>query len=193
MNLQKKLRNKEYRDSFTAEYIYSRIPLKIRAMRERRGLSQDDLGRLAGVKQEWVSRLEDPNYGRLTLSTLLKLASAFDVALNVDFVPYSEILNRSTRLSRQDFDVPSFQEENRVVTAEVAAKGLHFSQGLLAPTQLVPVTPTVSLGSTNTATFLPTHPATSNHNSPLFLVHKQRALSGNEQAPIAREFQAAAG
>jgi transcriptional regulator with XRE-family HTH domain len=112
MNLQKKLKNKEYRDSFAAEYIYSRIPLKIRAMRERRDLSQQELGKLAAVKQEWVCKLEDPNYGRLTLATLLKLASAFDVGLNVDFVPFSEILDHSTHLSNEDFDVASYDEEN---------------------------------------------------------------------------------
>jgi len=123
MNLQKKLKNKEYRDSFAAEYIYSRIPLKIRAMRERRHLSQQELGRLAGVRQEWVCKLEDPNYGRLTLATLLKIAAAFDVGLNVDFVPFSQVLDRSTHLSSQDFDVASFNEENLTAPLEAAARG----------------------------------------------------------------------
>src|SRR5260370_22628243 len=130
MNLQKKLKNKEYRDSFAAEYIYSRVPLKIRAMRERRGLSQQELGKLAGVKQEWVCKLEDPNYGRLTLATLLKIASTFDVGLNVDIVPFSEILDRSTHLSSQDFDVASFDEENRAIPLEAAARGRDLYAGL---------------------------------------------------------------
>src|SRR5260370_34326326 len=102
MNLQKKLKNKEYRDSFAAEYIYSRVPLKIRAMRERRGLSQQALGKPAGVKQEWVCKLEDPNYGRVTLATQLKMASSFDLGLNVDFGAFAEIRPRCTRMSVQD-------------------------------------------------------------------------------------------
>lgn len=106
-----KFRDKEYRDAFVGEYIFSRVPLKIRAMRDVRDMSQEKLGRLAGIAQPWVSKLEDPTYGRLTISTLLKIASAFDVALYVDFVPFSEILNRSASLSRESFDVCSFADD----------------------------------------------------------------------------------
>src|SRR5262249_28742618 len=79
--------------------------------RERRQLSQKALGKAVGVKQEWISKLEDPNYGRLTISTLLKVASAFDCGLIVDFVPYSRILNSSTHLTPASFDVPSYSED----------------------------------------------------------------------------------
>jgi transcriptional regulator with XRE-family HTH domain len=115
MNLRKQLlekfKDKEYRDSFVREFIYSRLPLKIRAMRDRREMSQAELGEKAGVAQAWVSKLEDPNYGRLTISTLLKIASSFDCGLSVDFVPFSQILNGATRLSPRAFDVPSFSED----------------------------------------------------------------------------------
>lgn len=106
-----KFKNKKYRDAFVAENIFSRLPLKIRAMREGRHLSQGRLGELAGVKQEWVSKLENPSYGRLTISTLLKLASAFDCGLFVDFVPFSKVLNDATNLSPESFDVPSFKDD----------------------------------------------------------------------------------
>jgi transcriptional regulator with XRE-family HTH domain len=192
MNLQKKLKNKEYRDSFAAEYIYSRIPLKIRAMRERRRLSQQELGRLAGVKQEWISKLEDPNYGRLTLSTLLRVASAFDVGLNVDFVPFSEIFERSTHLSDEDFDVASFDEENRPVPPEAAARGMDLYAAILAPVQKCSATPTIPLFSTNIARQLPTRTVTHNRGSAIFVVDKREVLSGNEQAPIVNELPAAA-
>jgi hypothetical protein len=36
------------------------------------------------MAQTWVSKLEDPNYGKLTISTLLKVASAFDVGLQIE-------------------------------------------------------------------------------------------------------------
>jgi transcriptional regulator with XRE-family HTH domain len=115
-NLQRQLRekfsDKEYRDAYVAEYIYSRIPLKIRALREERNMSQAELGEKAGIAQPWVSKLEDPNYGRLTISTLLRVASAFDVGLFVDFVPFSEIVNRSSNLTSESFEVPSFTVEN---------------------------------------------------------------------------------
>jgi transcriptional regulator with XRE-family HTH domain len=192
MNLLKKLKNKEYRDSFAAEYIYSRIPLKIRAMRERRRLSQQELGHLAGVKQEWVSKLEDPNYGRLTLSTLLKVASAFDVGLNVDFVPFSEIFDRSTHLSNEDFDVASFDEENRAATREVAAKGIDLYAGILAPAQKSSTAPTTSLLSMNIASQLPVRTVAHNRGSMMFVVNQREVLTGIEQAPIVSNLPGAA-
>ncbi|MGI0080084.1 MAG: helix-turn-helix domain-containing protein [Nitrososphaerales archaeon] len=106
-----KLSDKEYRDAYVEEFIFSRIPLKIRAMRDDREMSQTELGRKAGIAQPWVSKLEDPNYGRLTISTLLRVASAFDVGLYVDFVPFSEILGQSTSLSPDSFQVKSFDDE----------------------------------------------------------------------------------
>lgn len=116
--LLEKFADKEYRDNFVQEYIFSRVPLKIKSMRDARDMSQQDLGQMAGIAQPWVSKLEDPNYGRLTLSTLLKIASAFDVALHVDFVPFSEILNRSTLLSEDDFAVPSYDSDKTLVYVE---------------------------------------------------------------------------
>ena len=106
--LARKLQDKEYRDHFIAEGIYSALPLKIYSLREQRGLSQRELGKKIGVAQAWVSKLEDPNYGKLTLSTLLKLASAFDVGLEVDFVPFSKVLSDVVNLSPESFKVPSF-------------------------------------------------------------------------------------
>lgn len=109
--LVRKLQSKEYRDAFTAEQIFSHLPLKIRSLRESRHLSQKQLGEKAGVAQAWVSKLEDPNYGKLTLSTLLRLASAFDVGLEVDFVPFSRVLDRALKLSPESFEVRSFAED----------------------------------------------------------------------------------
>jgi len=106
------MRNKEYRDAFVAEQIFSRVPLKIRALREQRNLSQKELGEKAGgMAQAWVSKLEDPNYGQLTISTLLRIASACDVGLQIDFVPFSQVLNSAVTLSEESFSVPSFEQD----------------------------------------------------------------------------------
>ena len=39
-----------------------------------------------------ISRYENPDYGKYSISTLLELAAAFDVALAVRFVPFSELV-----------------------------------------------------------------------------------------------------
>ncbi|MBI3967130.1 MAG: helix-turn-helix transcriptional regulator, partial [Chloroflexi bacterium] len=79
------LRDKEYRDIFVEEHISTGLSFQIRAMREQRGWTQEDLGQRAGMAQQRVCQLENPNYGRFSLSTLKRLASAFDVALAVHF------------------------------------------------------------------------------------------------------------
>ncbi len=107
--LKEKFRDKEYRDGFVSEGIFSRLPLKIRALREQCHLSQKQLGEKTGVAQAWVSKLEDPNYGKLTLTTLLRLASAFDVGLEVDFVPFSKVLDDALSPSQESFKVASFE------------------------------------------------------------------------------------
>lgn len=93
-NLFTKLKNdKRYRDLYVSEYIQTGTPFQIRALRNLREWSQEFLAQKAGMKQNVVSRLEDPSYGKLTLKTLLRMASAFDVALLVKFVPFSRFLN----------------------------------------------------------------------------------------------------
>jgi transcriptional regulator with XRE-family HTH domain len=115
--LLKKLEDKEYRDAFVAEQIYSRLPLKIRGLREDRELTQKELGEKAGMAQAWVSKLEDPNYGKLTISTLLKIASACDVGLYVDFVPFSHVLDSAANLDRESFTVKSYVEDTALLLA----------------------------------------------------------------------------
>jgi transcriptional regulator with XRE-family HTH domain len=103
--------DKEYRDLFVAEQIFSRLPLKIRIMRKSRKMKQRELAQRAGVTPEWITQVENPNYGRFTLRTLLKIAAAFDVGLSVDFVPYSKVLNDTLNLAPNSFQVPSSHED----------------------------------------------------------------------------------
>jgi transcriptional regulator with XRE-family HTH domain len=103
--------SKEYRDAFIAEHIYTRLPLKIRGLREQRGWSQKELGEKVGMAQAWVSKLEDPSYGKYTIATLLRLASAFDVGLDIDFKLFSKILDKALRLTPESFEVASFADD----------------------------------------------------------------------------------
>jgi len=134
-----KFNDKEYRDSFVAEQIFSRLPLKIRYLREEQKLTQKQLGTLAGMAQTWVSKLEDPNYGKLTISTLLKIASALDVGLQIDFVSYSKVLDNAMRLTGASFSVPRFENDHSLsvqwtgVTVGTANPSLAGATGNLIP------------------------------------------------------------
>lgn len=105
-----KLRDKRYRDAYVASNIRIGIPYQIRALREQeeRKWSQGELGKRAGKPRNVISRLENPEYGQLTIRTLLELASAFDVALLVKYVSYSRFLNEFEDVSPQALEVPSF-------------------------------------------------------------------------------------
>lgn len=111
------LRDKEYRDAFVADHIDTGLAFQIRATREARGWSQKDLGRRAGMAQERVSVLEDPDYGKLTVTTLKRLASAFDTALVVRFVPFSQLVDWATDLSPESLAVPDFEHDHALSSA----------------------------------------------------------------------------
>jgi transcriptional regulator with XRE-family HTH domain len=103
-----KLRRKEYRDEYTAEHVRTGIAYQIRALREQRGMRQGELAAALRKPQSVVNRLEDPDYGRMSISTLLEVASAFDVALSVRYVSYPEFLRLNEHVSPDAMQVASF-------------------------------------------------------------------------------------
>ena len=114
----KKLRNKEYRDSFVASQISNTIAAQIFSLREARGWKQAEVAVRAGMKQSRISDLEDPNYENYQTRTLVKLASAFDVGLVVKFVPFSELAKWSANLSPRDFLPTEFLKDGIVPEIE---------------------------------------------------------------------------
>jgi|GEM_PF-1432963 len=119
------LLDKDYRRQFVAERIYARLPLKIRFLRGDR--TQQQIAEKAGKAQTWISKLEDPNYGKFTLATLLDVAAAFDVGLEVDFVPFSYLLDEITNVSQSTFSVPSFEQEAASLFENVQRRSLQTS------------------------------------------------------------------
>ena len=109
--LERELQDPEFRHEFMAEHIRSGIAYQIRAMRDARGWNQKKLAAKAGKPQSVVSRLEDPDYGKVTIFTLIELAKAFDVALLVRFVGFGELLIRTTDLSPDALNAPNFDDD----------------------------------------------------------------------------------
>lgn len=117
-SLREDLKDKEYRDAFVAAYVRNGIAFQIRAMRESRGWDQKKLAdKMGNAKlQPIVSRYENPDYGRFSMTTLLDLARAFDVGLIVRFAPFSELIDRDGDFADESLDVESYARE--IVTCQ---------------------------------------------------------------------------
>jgi transcriptional regulator with XRE-family HTH domain len=88
-------------------------------MREHAKWSQDELAKKVGMNQNAISRLENPGYGKATLTTLRRIASALDVALVVRFVSFRQLADwvsgtpfLDKGLSSESFGVLNFAREN---------------------------------------------------------------------------------
>jgi transcriptional regulator with XRE-family HTH domain len=101
-----------FREAFNLENVYTTICFQLRALREQRNMTQGKLGKAAHMAPERISILEDPNAeSKPTLKTLLRLASALDVGLDVRFVSFSEVLTHSVHTDMGELEVPSFMDE----------------------------------------------------------------------------------
>jgi transcriptional regulator with XRE-family HTH domain len=106
-----KLQNKEYRDSFVSSNIDVGVAFQIRALRKQRNYTQKKIAKISGMKQERISALENPS-NTPNISTLKKIANAFDVGLIVRFIPIGELLEWQINLSNESLNVPSFNEDH---------------------------------------------------------------------------------
>ncbi len=103
-----RLARKDYRQEFMREMVRGWVSHQIKALREERGLSQDELGVLCHKPQATIGRLESPNYGRWNITSLFELAEAFDVALEVKFVSWPQFLRSTDDTSEEAMRVSSW-------------------------------------------------------------------------------------
>lgn len=105
----RRLASKEYRDAYVASKITNNLAFQVYSLRESRGWTQGDLAGMAGTKQPAISRLERAA-GSASVSTLKKIAAAFDVGLLIKFVPISQLVDEANS-EVLDRAVPSFADD----------------------------------------------------------------------------------
>lgn len=110
--LWRKLRDKAYRDGYTESQLSIEVPFQIRAIRKARGWTQAQLAERSGIPQARISHIEQAGRDPLSLRTLYRLAAAFDVGLQVQFVSFSELVRREAAFDPETFRVPSFAEDH---------------------------------------------------------------------------------
>ncbi len=114
-------RSIEARARFVESHLSKHLAYQLRSLREREGWSQVELARNVEMNQNAISRLENPNYGKATLTTLRRIARVFDVAIIVRFVPFSQLADWVSGTPRLDLGLspeslclPSFSQEHGV-------------------------------------------------------------------------------
>jgi transcriptional regulator with XRE-family HTH domain len=124
--LANELKDKEYRHAFVASQIRIGLPLQCRALREGRGWTQPQLAQAANMSQPRISEIERPGERKLNIETLLRLAEAFDVALDVRFVTFRDLVDAADKLDLDKFFVNSFNEDLAdLENEEIWAKAKH--------------------------------------------------------------------
>ena len=103
--------SKEYRHAFVEEKVRTQLAVQIKTIREQQEISRPTFAALMHKANSWVFRLEDPNQPPPTISTLLQVAEAFDVDLDISFKRFSDLLHSIERMTPESFEVPSFEEE----------------------------------------------------------------------------------
>jgi transcriptional regulator with XRE-family HTH domain len=100
-----------YAHTYAAELQDQLLSAQIRVLRESRDWSQAELAERAKMAQERISLFESGEYSGYSLSTLRKLARAFDVGLQVAFASYVDTLRRMERSDPDSLRVRSRADE----------------------------------------------------------------------------------
>ena len=109
-NRLRKFLRKDYRDGYMQTQVRGGIAYQMQALRRKLRLTQSQMVEKLDKPQSVISRLEDTEYGRVSVQTLLDVASALDVALLVQFVDYPDFLTRTEDMSEGALQVETIHE-----------------------------------------------------------------------------------
>lgn len=94
LGLAERLRDRNFRREWFRAELEDQVPDKFRALREARELTQEELARLADMKQSAISRFEKSRDASWKLETLMKLAEALDAQLTISLTPAEDVLKK---------------------------------------------------------------------------------------------------
>ena len=87
--LSQKLKKPGFRKHYRQARLAVEVAHQMVMLREKLGITQAELARRMGTKQQTISRLESGDYEGFTLKTLLKIAEATKTRIVVKFAPVS--------------------------------------------------------------------------------------------------------
>jgi transcriptional regulator with XRE-family HTH domain len=74
-------------------------------------MTQKQLAKLSGMAQPRISAMEQPGATKFNLETLIRVASALNVALKVEFVSFSDMLEWESTYSQDSFNVVTLDDD----------------------------------------------------------------------------------
>ena len=84
--LSEDLKYPDFKTHYEEERQALKLAMKIAKLREKKGLSQQQLARLMGTSQQAISRIESGEYEGFTLRTLEKIAKATGTRVKIEFI-----------------------------------------------------------------------------------------------------------
>lgn len=84
--LSEDLKDPDFKAHYEEERQALKLAMKIAKLREKKGLSQQQLARLMGTSQQAISRIESGEYEGFTLRTLEKIAKATGTRVKIEFI-----------------------------------------------------------------------------------------------------------
>lgn len=105
----------ETREAYMEATVEQDIAWQIALNRKARKLSQSDLAKRCQTRQSAIARIEDPTYGKHSLAMLVKVAHAFECALRVKLIPYSQLAEEIQDTSPEALTVASFSDERHLI------------------------------------------------------------------------------
>jgi len=84
--LQEDLKDPKFKAHYLEERQALKLAIKIAELRQKKGLSQQQLAKLMGTSQQAISRIESGKYEGFTLRTLEKIAEATGMRVKIEFV-----------------------------------------------------------------------------------------------------------
>lgn len=106
----KRFLSKDYRDEYLQGTVKAGIAYQIHAIRTKFGMSQAAFAAKVGKPQSVISRLENEEYGKVTVQTLLDVACANDIALIVRFTDYPRFFSFANAMSERDLQPDTVTE-----------------------------------------------------------------------------------
>ena len=114
-----RLASRPYRNSYLETQVKYWLAYQFLALRNKLGLTQEQMAERTGKTQSMISRLESPEYGKVSVQTLLEVASHLNVALSIQFVSYPEFLVRTRDKSEGAMQPETIEDSLRTLaTAE---------------------------------------------------------------------------